>query len=39
VVLIEWGERFPALMPDQRFEIRITPQGEDGRNVEVRELR
>lgn len=23
VVLVEWGERFPALMPDPRVEIRI----------------
>jgi tRNA threonylcarbamoyladenosine biosynthesis protein TsaE len=25
VVLIEWGERFPRLMPPQRFEIRLRP--------------
>ncbi len=24
VVLVEWGERFPALMPQQRIEIRLS---------------
>ena len=28
VVLIEWGERFPQLMPAERLEIRITTDGE-----------
>ncbi|MBC8168017.1 MAG: tRNA (adenosine(37)-N6)-threonylcarbamoyltransferase complex ATPase subunit type 1 TsaE [Bryobacteraceae bacterium] len=34
VVLIEWGERFTALMPVDRIEIRITAE-EDGRKLEV----
>ena len=29
VVLIEWGERFPELMPPDRIEIRITADGDD----------
>lgn len=29
VVLIEWGERFPELMPPDRWEIRITAEGDD----------
>ncbi|HEV2689112.1 MAG TPA: tRNA (adenosine(37)-N6)-threonylcarbamoyltransferase complex ATPase subunit type 1 TsaE, partial [Bryobacteraceae bacterium] len=28
VVLIEWGERFPHLMPEDRFEIRLRTTGE-----------
>ena len=39
VVLIEWGERFPRLMPDERFEIRIESVGEDERRFELREHR
>jgi tRNA threonylcarbamoyladenosine biosynthesis protein TsaE len=35
LVLIEWGERFPELLPDTRTEIRITPRGECGRQIEV----
>jgi len=37
VVLIEWGERFPALLPEKRFEIRLTPADGDSRHIEVRE--
>ena len=33
VVLIEWGERFPQQMPPDRIEIRITPTGENARQV------
>ncbi len=29
VVLIEWGERFPALLPAERLEIRLQPGPED----------
>ena len=36
VVLIEWGERFPALMPAERFEIRLEAEGENGRRIEMR---
>ncbi len=35
LVLIEWGERFPNLMPDHRIEIRISHQGEDHRVIEL----
>lgn len=28
IVLIEWGERFPELLPPERMEIRITVEGE-----------
>jgi len=35
VVLIEWGERFPRLLPQDRIEIRLTPLGEDSRRIEV----
>src|SRR5258706_10102023 len=33
VVLIEWAERFPQLMPDERMEIRLEPAGDDGRHI------
>jgi len=29
VVLIEWGERFPELMPRDRMEIRLRAEGEN----------
>jgi tRNA threonylcarbamoyladenosine biosynthesis protein TsaE len=29
VVLIEWGERFPELMPRERIEIRLRTAGDD----------
>ena len=35
VVLIEWGERFPRLMPPDRIEIRLEHQGGDSRVVAV----
>ena len=38
LVLIEWGERFPGLLPDDRIEIRITQTGENNRTIEVSEL-
>jgi tRNA threonylcarbamoyladenosine biosynthesis protein TsaE len=33
IVLIEWGERFPELMPEERIEIRLRPLGPDEREV------
>src|SRR4051794_28567783 len=36
VVLIEWGERFPQLMPDDRIEIHISATEDDSREIEVR---
>lgn len=32
VVLIEWGERFPQLMPADRVEIRLRSTGKDDEN-------
>ena len=34
LVLIEWGERFPSLMPRPRTEIRIAAQDDDTRVIE-----
>jgi tRNA threonylcarbamoyladenosine biosynthesis protein TsaE len=38
VVLIEWGERFPELLPKQRIEIRLKADG-DHRRIEVIDCR
>jgi len=40
LVLIEWGERFPELLPPQRTEIylRPGPGNNDEREIEVRQL-
>lgn len=38
VVLLEWAERFPRLLPEERVEVRIEPQGDDSRRIEVKEL-
>jgi tRNA threonylcarbamoyladenosine biosynthesis protein TsaE len=38
VVLIEWGERFPELMPENRIEIRLSGTEECSREIEVRAL-
>jgi tRNA threonylcarbamoyladenosine biosynthesis protein TsaE len=35
VVLIEWGERFPELMPPSRVEIHLRATGESAREIEV----
>ena len=35
LVLIEWGERFPQLLPAARTEIRIRNTGEDMREFEI----
>jgi tRNA threonylcarbamoyladenosine biosynthesis protein TsaE len=37
VVLIEWGERFPELMPENRIEIQLRTTGEDTREIEILE--
>jgi tRNA threonylcarbamoyladenosine biosynthesis protein TsaE len=37
VVLIEWGERFPSLMPTDSIEIRLAATDESTREIEVRE--
>jgi tRNA threonylcarbamoyladenosine biosynthesis protein TsaE len=36
VFLIEWGERFPELMPPQRWEIRLRQLGDEVREIAVR---
>jgi len=38
IVLIEWGERFPQLMPAARTEIRLRDLGGDEREIEVSTL-
>jgi tRNA threonylcarbamoyladenosine biosynthesis protein TsaE len=38
VVLIEWGERFPQLLPPHRTEIRLRVTSGESREVEVRKL-
>jgi tRNA threonylcarbamoyladenosine biosynthesis protein TsaE len=38
LVLIEWGERFPELMPAVRTEIRIRNAGNDEREIEVTQV-
>jgi tRNA threonylcarbamoyladenosine biosynthesis protein TsaE len=38
IVLIEWGERFPQILPTDRTEIRLRTIGEQQREIEVREL-
>jgi tRNA threonylcarbamoyladenosine biosynthesis protein TsaE len=35
VVLIEWGERFPRLMPADRIEIRLRGTAENSREIAV----
>src|SRR5580698_6420023 len=38
LVLIEWGERFPRLMPAARTEIEITAQDDESRIIVWRQL-
>jgi tRNA threonylcarbamoyladenosine biosynthesis protein TsaE len=38
LVLIEWGERFPALMPAARTEVYLRPAPDGGREIEVRQV-
>ena len=35
LVVIEWGDRWPKLMPDDRIEIRLSHEGEEERRIEV----
>lgn len=35
VVLIEWGERFPQLLPADRVEIRLRALADDTREIEI----
>jgi tRNA threonylcarbamoyladenosine biosynthesis protein TsaE len=36
LVLIEWGERFPELMPASRIEIRLNRNPDETREIEIR---
>jgi tRNA threonylcarbamoyladenosine biosynthesis protein TsaE len=38
LVLVEWGERFPQLLPSDRIEITIDTTGESSRRIIVRGL-
>ena len=38
VVLVEWGERFPEAMPQERVEVRISAVGDSDRVIEVKTL-
>lgn len=38
VVLLEWAERFPRLLPARRIEIRITPERQDTRRIDVTQI-
>lgn len=38
VVLIEWGERFPQLMPEDRVEVRLRVTGENSREIRVDDM-
>jgi tRNA threonylcarbamoyladenosine biosynthesis protein TsaE len=38
VVLIEWGEKFPALMPEMRIEIHLRTTGENSREIEILDI-
>ena len=35
VVLIEWGERFPQLLPEDRIEIRLESLSPEARRIEI----
>lgn len=37
VVLIEWGEKFLPMLPDERVEIRLRTLDENSREIEVSE--
>jgi tRNA threonylcarbamoyladenosine biosynthesis protein TsaE len=39
LVLLEWGERFPELLPSQRIEIRLSHKGEENRLIVIHDLR
>lgn len=38
LVLVEWGEKFLEMMPEDRWEIRLTPTGEQSREIEVKKV-
>ena len=38
VTLVDWGERFPQLMPKRRIEIHLRASDDDEREIEVHSL-
>jgi tRNA threonylcarbamoyladenosine biosynthesis protein TsaE len=38
LVVMEWAERFPAILPEERIEIRIEALPDESRRIEVTEL-
>jgi tRNA threonylcarbamoyladenosine biosynthesis protein TsaE len=38
VVLLEWAERFPELLPAERTEVRIRALEDDTREIEVHQI-
>jgi tRNA threonylcarbamoyladenosine biosynthesis protein TsaE len=38
VVLIEWGERFPRLLPAERIEIRLRAGADESREIDTGEI-
>ena len=38
IVLLEWGERFPQILPPERTEIRIRATADNEREIEVTTL-
>lgn len=39
LVVMEWAERFPSLLPPERIEVRITATSDDSREITVTEVR
>jgi len=37
LIVLEWAERFPGILPARRVEIRMESDGEEGRSIEVTE--
>ncbi len=37
LIVIEWGERFPRLMPEQRREVYFSTLRDDQREIEIRQ--
>jgi tRNA threonylcarbamoyladenosine biosynthesis protein TsaE len=35
LVLVEWGERFPDLLPENRIEIRLRHAADNAREIEI----
>lgn len=38
VILIEWGERFPQILPAERTEVRITVAEDDTREIDIQKV-